>query len=252
MALAMIGAAGGTLGHIDAIGHISLMHAPMEEPKEDADAILLPEHPQALQLVVLGHIPQVVLQEIVDVLAEEVQVALGQDATVRFGVHYELQEQHEEQVEGLEAAPVDLRADPAGELEEPVGDADTARGHRGRTAARVQVDAHLREDLDFVQVGLVQLLGRHLPEKESHALHCGLGQRLPPLAFLRCFRREGVNRRRLGRRGRIGQLLILGPHGRSSPLVVLRGRFGDLAGGLRGEGGTLPSCFCLMWVKSAA
>jgi hypothetical protein len=46
------------------------MHAPMEESKEYADAIFLPEHPQSLQLVILRHIPQVVLQEVVDILAE--------------------------------------------------------------------------------------------------------------------------------------------------------------------------------------
>ena len=77
MLLIMTGGILSTLGHIDAIGHIPLMHAPMEEPKEDPNAILLPEHPQSFQLIILRHIPQVVLQEIVDILAEEVQVALG-------------------------------------------------------------------------------------------------------------------------------------------------------------------------------
>lgn len=70
MPLIVTGDTKGTLRHIDAIGHISLMHAPMEESKEYADAIFLPEHPQSLQLVILRHIPQVVLQEVVDILAE--------------------------------------------------------------------------------------------------------------------------------------------------------------------------------------
>jgi hypothetical protein len=64
----------------------------MEESEEDADAVFLPKHPQALQLVVLGHIAQVVLQEVVDVLAEEVQIGLSEHAAVGLGVDDELQE----------------------------------------------------------------------------------------------------------------------------------------------------------------
>ncbi len=84
------------VGHVDTIGDVAFVHAPMEESEEDADAIFLPKDPQTLQLVVLGHISQVILQEVIDVLAEEIEIGLGEDAAVGLGVDDELQEQHKE------------------------------------------------------------------------------------------------------------------------------------------------------------
>jgi hypothetical protein len=66
------------------------VHAPMEESKEYSNAILLAHHPQVLQLVVLGHVLEMVLEEVVDVLAEEVEVGLGEHAPVGLGVDDEL------------------------------------------------------------------------------------------------------------------------------------------------------------------
>lgn len=66
-----------------------------------------------------------IFDEIVDVLAEEIKVGLGEHPPVRFRVHDKLQEQHKEQIERLEVIPVHFGAYCSCKLEEPVCDADT-------------------------------------------------------------------------------------------------------------------------------
>ena len=68
--------------HVDAVGNVSLVHTPIEEPEEYSNRIFLFKCPQILQLVILRHIPQMVLKEIVDILTEKVQIGLSEDATV--------------------------------------------------------------------------------------------------------------------------------------------------------------------------
>ena len=68
--------------HFDAVRDVSLVHTPMEEPEEYFNRIFLFKWPQILQLVILRHIPQMILKEIVDILTEKVQIGLTEDATV--------------------------------------------------------------------------------------------------------------------------------------------------------------------------
>lgn len=113
------------------------MHAPIEEIEENPNAIFLPHHPQILQFVVLSHIAEVIFDEIVDILAEDIHAALGQQPPVVLGIYDELKEQHEEEVEGLEDAPAYARADRSREFEETVGHADVALDEDCRAHAAV-------------------------------------------------------------------------------------------------------------------
>lgn len=150
------------LRHINAIADIPLMHAPIKKTKENPNAIFLPNHPQIFKLIILSHIPQVILYKIVDVFTEDIHVALGQQLPVVLRIYDELEEEHEEEVEGLEDAPAYAGADWSSELEEAIGYADVALDEDCRAHAGVQVDIHLWEDLNFVQVGFVEVLLWHL------------------------------------------------------------------------------------------
>jgi hypothetical protein len=72
------------------------MHAPVEEVIKNTYTILFSNYPQGLKLVVLSHVPQVVLDELVNVLAEEVHARVGEKLLAVLGVDDELQEEHEE------------------------------------------------------------------------------------------------------------------------------------------------------------
>jgi hypothetical protein len=72
------------------------MHAPVEEVIKDTYTILFPNNPQSFELVVLSHVPEVVLDEVVNVLAEEVHARVGEKLLAVLGVDDELQEEHEE------------------------------------------------------------------------------------------------------------------------------------------------------------
>ena len=96
-----------------------------------------------------------IFNEIVDIFAEDIHVALRQQLPVVLGIYDKLQEEHEEEVEGLEDAPTYAWTDRSCELEETVGHADVALDEDCRTHAGVQVDIHLRKYLYFVQVSLV-------------------------------------------------------------------------------------------------
>lgn len=87
------------------------MHAPIKKTKENPNAIFLPNHPQIFKLIILSHIPQVILYKIVDVFTEDIHVALGQQLPVVLRIYDELEEEHEEEVEGLEDAPAYAGAD---------------------------------------------------------------------------------------------------------------------------------------------
>lgn len=63
-------------GHIDLIGDVSSIHAPMEEIEEDADTILSFYYPKILKLVVFSHLDHVVFDEIVYMVTEYIHVAL--------------------------------------------------------------------------------------------------------------------------------------------------------------------------------
>jgi len=115
--------------HVDAIRNVPLVHAPMEEPEEYSNRIFLFEHPQILQLIILRHILEMVLEEVVNVLTEKVQIRLSEDASVGFGVDDELHEQHEKKVEWLETAPFYLGAHRPCKLEKTISDADISLRH---------------------------------------------------------------------------------------------------------------------------
>lgn len=243
-------------GEVDAVGDVAFAHAPVEEAIEEPYAIFLLDDPQSVELIILSHFSDVVLDEVVDVLAEEVHVVLAQHFLVIFGIHDKLQEQHEQQVEGLELSPRNFGAHVLRKLEQSVRHADVAVGDDGGSTAGIQVDVHFRKHIDLVQVRLVQLLVRHLVQNLHNLLDCDFGERLPaqPL-LLRFWREEGFTIDVLiaGLGGLLQVLLVaLGLDGRTTPFFVEGGGLGDLAGSLSGRIVTLPSCFCLMWVKSAA
>lgn len=64
-------------GHIDLIGDISLVHAPMEETEENTDTILSLYDPKVLKFVVFSHIKHVVLNEIIYMVTKYIHIALG-------------------------------------------------------------------------------------------------------------------------------------------------------------------------------
>ncbi len=97
-------------GHVDLVGDVSLVHGPVEETVKDAYAVLLTHDPQVLEFVALSHVLEVVLDEVVYVLAEDIHVGLRQDFFVVLRIYYKLQEQHEQQEERLEDTPPDPAA----------------------------------------------------------------------------------------------------------------------------------------------
>lgn len=224
----------------------------MEKPEEYSNRIFLFEHPQILQLVILRHILEMVMEEVVDVLTEKVQISLSKDASVGFRVDDELYEQHEKKVEWLEMTPLYLRAHRPRELQKTISDADIPLRHRCRTTAGVQVHAHLRKYLNLVQMRLVELLLRHPLQQTSHLPHRSLCQHLPSLPFLQSLRRERGFLYGFRGRGGLTSFFDLWFEWRSSSLIVLRWRFGNFSRGLNESSDTFPSCFCLMCVKSAA
>ena len=64
-------------GHMNTVGYISFVHTPVKESEKYFNTIFFFEDPQGLQLVVLGHVLHVILYEVVDVFAKEVQVGLS-------------------------------------------------------------------------------------------------------------------------------------------------------------------------------
>jgi hypothetical protein len=104
-------------GKVDAIGDISFAHAPVEETIKESYAIFLLNDPQSVQLIIFSHFFDVVLNEIVDVLAKKIHVAFAQHFLVIFGIHDKLQKEHVKQVERLELFPRNFGADMLGKLE---------------------------------------------------------------------------------------------------------------------------------------
>ena len=153
------------LVHVDFVGDVSLSGAPLEEVVEYFDTVGFLNDPMILELVVLCHLCHMILHVLVDVLAKKIHIRLAEAFLAVLLVYYILQEQHEEQVEGLELGPHYPRAHQVGELYEPVRDADIAIGVTDGHRPRVEVHIHLRKDLDLVQVGLVERLSWHFAQE---------------------------------------------------------------------------------------
>lgn len=60
----------GRSGEVYLIGDISLVGAPFEKGIKDPDADFLLDDPVPIEVVVLSHLPDVFLDEVIDVLAE--------------------------------------------------------------------------------------------------------------------------------------------------------------------------------------
>jgi hypothetical protein len=227
----------------------------VEEVEEDTDTVLLPDYPEVLELVVLRHVLQVVLDEVVDVLAEDVHARLSEQLLVAEGVDDELQEEHEEQVEGLECFPADLGADCTCKFEKSISNTDISLRVNCGSRPCIQINIHFGKDLDFIEMGLVEVLHWHFQQKLGDLSHHPFRVSLSLYSLLLSLRRKnGFWIWWLGGTEVVLRvfLILLGLDGRASSLLILRGRFGDLAGRLGDVNCTLPSCFCLIWVKSAA
>lgn len=237
------------------IGDVPFEGAPAEKPIKDSDAHFLPDYPVVLEVVVLGHFLHVLLDEVVDVLAEEIQVGFPQDLLGVLLVHQVLQKQHEQQVEGLELPPLDLTAHQLPKLDHPVSNANIPPS-KTHAAPSIQMHVHLRKHFDFVQVVLVQLCLRHLFQQLAQLNDSLSGRGLPHLLLLFSFRRKevlfGGGRRQLGLCFFWFFFVEFVFDGGTSSFFVLGGRFDDFAWGLGRLRVTFPSCFCLMWVKRAA
>lgn len=109
----------------------------------DLGAVAGLEDLQVVQLVQFGHLLEVIFDELVDVLAEQIYVAVGYHFLAILGVYNELQEQNEQQVDVLELAPGTLQADQLQELYHPVPEADVPVGDAEGQRHGVQVDVHL-------------------------------------------------------------------------------------------------------------
>jgi hypothetical protein len=74
------------------VSDISHGHTPTKEAVEYPHAVLSLHNPNIFQIIVLSHVPNVILNKVVDVLAEKVHTALPHNCLVVLDVYYKLKE----------------------------------------------------------------------------------------------------------------------------------------------------------------
>jgi len=104
---------------------------------------MLLHNPNILEGVVLCHVFEVIFNKIIDILTEDIHIAVSQNSFIVLRIYYELKKEHEQQVEGLETAPSDFGAYCLSKLKKTISNADITVGFALKTHSRVQVYTHL-------------------------------------------------------------------------------------------------------------
>lgn len=106
----------------DPIIGVFLHHDPLEKRVEEVQHALGPEDTHVAYLEMVSHWPDSVLQEVVDVIAEQIDRAVCYDIPVSLLIYHELHQQHQYAVDLLEVRPADSRAQLMKKLREDASD----------------------------------------------------------------------------------------------------------------------------------